>query len=123
MKQRPARAFAITLAFLCGTAAAAPLVPYESPCECRDNHGKHRWAEKNDQPYRPQTRAKFNLSMPGRQNEQEAHTSRKRRPWRTGTSILLTGSDAEDGQAEVQNRPFTTAAARRATTSPAQARH
>jgi len=36
------------VAFLCGTAAAAPLVTYESPCECRDNHGKHRWAEKND---------------------------------------------------------------------------
>src|SRR5215470_2446659 len=38
----------IAIAFLCGTAAAAPLVTYESPCECRDNHGKHRWAEKND---------------------------------------------------------------------------
>jgi hypothetical protein len=30
------------------TAVAAPLVTYESPCECRDNHGKHRWSEKND---------------------------------------------------------------------------
>ena len=30
------------VAFLCSTAAAAPLVTYESPCECRDNHGKHR---------------------------------------------------------------------------------
>ena len=36
------------LAFVCSTAAAALLVTYESPCECRDNHGKHRWAEKND---------------------------------------------------------------------------
>jgi len=27
---------------------AAPLVTFESPCECQDNHGKHRWAEKND---------------------------------------------------------------------------
>jgi hypothetical protein len=36
------------VALLCITAAAAPLVTYESPCECRDNHGKHRWAEKND---------------------------------------------------------------------------
>jgi hypothetical protein len=36
------------IAFLCGTAVAAPLVTFESPCECRDNHGKHRWAEKND---------------------------------------------------------------------------
>ena len=26
----------------------APLVTYESPCQCLDNHGKHRWAEKND---------------------------------------------------------------------------
>jgi hypothetical protein len=43
-----ARTFTITLVFLCSTAAAAPLVTYESPCECRDNHGKHRWSEKND---------------------------------------------------------------------------
>jgi hypothetical protein len=38
----------IAVAFLCSTAVAAPLVTYESPCECRDSHGKHRWAEKND---------------------------------------------------------------------------
>jgi hypothetical protein len=38
----------IAVALLCNTAAAAPLVSYESPCECRDNHGKHRWAAKND---------------------------------------------------------------------------
>jgi hypothetical protein len=37
-----------TIVALCGTAAAAPLVTYESPCECRDTHGKHRWSEKND---------------------------------------------------------------------------
>ena len=40
--------FTIAIGFLCITAAAAPLVTYESPCECGDNHGKHRWAEKND---------------------------------------------------------------------------
>jgi hypothetical protein len=33
--------------FLCSTAAAAPLVTFESPCECRDNHGEGRWAVKN----------------------------------------------------------------------------
>ena len=38
----------VVIAFLCRTAAAAPLVTFESPCECLDNHGKHRWAEKND---------------------------------------------------------------------------
>jgi hypothetical protein len=37
------------IAFLCSTAATTgPPVTFESPCECRDNHGKHRWAEKND---------------------------------------------------------------------------
>jgi hypothetical protein len=36
------------IAFVCGTAAAAPLVTYESPCECRDNHGQHRWSVKID---------------------------------------------------------------------------
>jgi hypothetical protein len=41
-------AFTIVVACLCTTAAAAPLVTYQSPCECQDNHGKQRWAEKND---------------------------------------------------------------------------
>ena len=36
------------IAFVCGTAAGAPLVTYESPCECRDYHGKGRLTEKND---------------------------------------------------------------------------
>jgi len=40
--------FTIVVACLCTTAVAARLVTYESPCECQDNHGKHRWAEKND---------------------------------------------------------------------------
>ena len=40
--------FTIAVALLCNTATAASLVTYESPCECLDNHGKHRWAEKND---------------------------------------------------------------------------
>jgi hypothetical protein len=46
----------IAVAFLCSTAAAAPLVTFESPCECVDNHGKQRWAEKND-PAQPPTDA------------------------------------------------------------------
>ena len=37
------------IAFLCSAAAATkPPVTFESPCECRDNHGEHRWAVKND---------------------------------------------------------------------------
>jgi hypothetical protein len=43
--------FRIAVAFLC-SASSSSLVTYESPCECLDNHGKHRWAEKND-PDRP----------------------------------------------------------------------
>src|SRR5438034_8299058 len=45
-----ATAFIIAaIAFLCTTAAATSLpVTFESPCECRDNHGKHRWSVKND---------------------------------------------------------------------------
>src|SRR5438876_3534346 len=46
----------IAVALLCNTATAAPLVTFESPCECLDNHGKHRWAEKND-PAQPPTDA------------------------------------------------------------------
>jgi hypothetical protein len=43
-------AFTIAIGFLCGTAAATPQSPvtFVSPCECRDNHGEHRWAVKND---------------------------------------------------------------------------
>jgi len=37
------------IAFLCSTAATTgPPVTFESPCSCRDNHGEHRWAVKND---------------------------------------------------------------------------
>src|SRR6266496_4457120 len=37
------------IALLCGTAAAEqPPVTVVSPCECRDAHGKGRWAVKND---------------------------------------------------------------------------
>jgi hypothetical protein len=35
-------------AFLCSAAAATPPVTFESPCECRDAHGKTRLAVKND---------------------------------------------------------------------------
>jgi len=40
--------FTIVVACLCSAAVAARLVTYESPCEYQDNHGKHRWAAKND---------------------------------------------------------------------------
>src|SRR5947207_3389584 len=41
--------FTIAIAFLCSTApATTPPVTFESPCECRHNHGEHRWAVKND---------------------------------------------------------------------------
>jgi hypothetical protein len=39
----------IISALLCTAAAAeSPPVTFESPCSCRDNHGEHRWAVKND---------------------------------------------------------------------------
>ena len=42
-----ATTFTITgISFLC--IAAAPPVTFESPCECRDNHGQHRWSVKID---------------------------------------------------------------------------
>src|SRR5436190_10482096 len=35
---------------VCGALLAAPqpAVTFESPCECHDNHGEHRWSVKND---------------------------------------------------------------------------
>jgi hypothetical protein len=46
------------IALLCSATAAGPQPPvtFESPCECRDNHGEHRWAVKND-PSTPPTDA------------------------------------------------------------------
>src|SRR6266480_5435567 len=32
------------IALVCSTSAAEPPVTFESPCECRDNHGKARWS-------------------------------------------------------------------------------
>src|SRR5262252_4156533 len=46
----------IIAALFCSAASAAPLVTYQSPCECQDNHGKQRWAEKSD-PAQPPTDA------------------------------------------------------------------
>jgi hypothetical protein len=39
--------FTAAVAFFC-VAATVPPVTFESPCECRDNHGKGRWAVKTD---------------------------------------------------------------------------
>jgi hypothetical protein len=36
------------VAFLCIAAANSVPVTFESHCECRDNHGEHRWSVKND---------------------------------------------------------------------------
>src|SRR5947208_107505 len=38
------------IVLVCGTLLAAPQLPvtFESPCECHDNHGEHRWSVKND---------------------------------------------------------------------------
>src|SRR5215510_674330 len=46
MRQRPA--LTIAALFWSSAAAAAQLVTYQSPCECFENHGKHRWVAKND---------------------------------------------------------------------------
>jgi hypothetical protein len=40
--------FTIAVALLWSTAAAGPPVTFESPCECRDAHGKARLAVKSD---------------------------------------------------------------------------
>jgi hypothetical protein len=39
------------VAFVCVAAEKSPQLPvtFISPCECRHNHGKHRWSVKNDQ--------------------------------------------------------------------------
>jgi hypothetical protein len=47
----------IIAAILCTAATESPPVTFLSPCECRDNHGKHRWSVKND-PATPPTDAR-----------------------------------------------------------------
>jgi hypothetical protein len=51
---------------------AAPLVTFESPCKCRANHGKRRWAVKNARGrfQRAMSRPCFRLALAGirRQN-------------------------------------------------------
>jgi hypothetical protein len=37
----------VAIALLSSTEAATSPVTFESPCECRNNHGKHRWSVKN----------------------------------------------------------------------------
>lgn len=40
---------ALAIVFFCGTVAATPPpVTVVSPCECRGDHGEHRWTVKND---------------------------------------------------------------------------
>ena len=36
------------IAFICIAAASSPPVTFVSPCDCRDNHGQHRWSVKID---------------------------------------------------------------------------
>ena len=50
------------VAFLCIGAANSPPVTFESPCQCRDAHGKARLAVKNDRQLRLRLRAQFNMS-------------------------------------------------------------
>jgi hypothetical protein len=45
---RPTPFTIAAIAFVCGAAATAPPVTFESPCSCRDNHGQHRWSVKID---------------------------------------------------------------------------
>jgi hypothetical protein len=53
------------VAFLCSTAAAtSPPVTFESPCECHDNHGEHRWAVKNDPSTPPVDASAIQAVMP-----------------------------------------------------------
>jgi len=40
--------FTIAAAVFPCIAGATPPVPFESACECRENHGQHRWSLKID---------------------------------------------------------------------------
>src|SRR5437763_7347738 len=52
------------IAFLCSTAASAPPVTFDSPCECHDNHGEHRWSVKNDASLPPTDASLITLATP-----------------------------------------------------------
>ncbi len=77
--------FTIVVACLCTTAAAAPQPPvaFESPCECRDNHGKTHLAVKEDRPLRPRMPAAGRVQT--RVPSPRLHRAR---------ACLVTGADA-----------------------------
>jgi hypothetical protein len=85
----------IAVAFLCSTVAAAPLVTFESPCECQDNHGKHRSAEKNDPALPPTDASAIQPVKPSDifnwQGPTEHLTSSSERIWSAQKWYALTG--------------------------------
>jgi hypothetical protein len=84
--------FTVAVVLLCGTAAAQqPPVTFESPCECRDSHGKGRWAVKND----PST-------PPADVNAIQAVTPSNISSW-PGPEVHLAG---QSGRTEVENKWF-----------------
>jgi hypothetical protein len=56
--------FAIAVAFLCIAAASLAPVAFESPCECRDNHGQHRWSVKIDPSLSPTDASAIQAATP-----------------------------------------------------------
>jgi hypothetical protein len=79
------------VAFLCA-AASSPPVTFESPCECHDNHGQHRWSVKID-PSLPPTDA----------NAIQAVTPSDIYSW-PGPDVPLTQSSERTG---IENKWFT----------------
>jgi hypothetical protein len=92
-------AFTIVVACLCTTAAAAPLVTYQSPCECQDNHGKQRWAEKNDPALPPADASAIQAVTPSDifnwQGPTEYLVPRSERIWSEQKWYALTGRVVE----------------------------
>jgi hypothetical protein len=89
------------VAFVCFTAAAAPLVTYESPCECRDNHGKHRWAEKNDPSQPPKDASAIQAVTPSDIFNWQGPTEHARG---VGFMVLPYGQSSPQGMNPTQRR-------------------
>jgi hypothetical protein len=77
--------FTITAIALFCSAAAAPPVTFESPCECQGFHGKNRWVTKTDLSPVPSDKSAIQSVTPSQIYEWEG----------PGPNVLLTGTTEE----------------------------
>jgi hypothetical protein len=102
------------IALACSTATAAPQPPvtFESPCSCRDNHGKHRWSVKNDPSIPPADAIQsvtpsdiFSWSGPDVHLTQQSERTGAENKWFALTGRVLALKVEQDGDLHIALHP------------------